>query len=146
MSRVSDILSRKGSQVHTIPGSATVYEAVEKMVSENVGSLLVTDGEEIAGIITERDYLRRIPLEGRRSQSTRVDEIMTKDIVCVDPSLEVEDCMAIVTQKRIRHLPVMDGKRLVGLLSIGDLVKHISREQEIQLRYLTDYISGKYPG
>jgi CBS domain-containing protein len=145
MSRVSDILSRKGDQVHTIPRSATVYEAVEKMVGENVGSLLVTEGEEIAGIVTERDYLRRIPLEGRRSQATRVDEIMTKDIVCVDPSLEVEECMAIITQRRIRHLPVMDGKRLVGILSIGDLVKHISREQEIHIRYLTDYISGKYP-
>ena len=80
------------------------------------------------------------------AQATRVDEIMTKDIVCIDPSLDVDECMAIVTQKRIRHLPVMEGNRLVGMLSIGDLVKHISREQEIHIRYLTDYISGKYPG
>jgi CBS domain-containing protein len=146
MSRVSDILARKGSEVHTVPQDATVLEAVTKMVEMNVGSVLITEGEAIRGIFTERDYLRRIVLEGRTSKATPVGKVMSTRIVCVDPSYTVEECLAIETEKRIRHLPVMDEGRLVGLVSIGDLVKHLIKEQEIHIHYLTDYISGKYPG
>jgi CBS domain-containing protein len=146
MSRVSDILSRKGGAVHTIGVEAMVFDAIRKMVETNVGSLIITDGESIAGIFTERDYLRRIVLEGRTSKSTPVSEAMTARLVCVDPGRGVEECMALMTQERIRHLPVLEGGRLVGIVSIGDLVKFLSKERETEVRYLTDYISGKYPG
>lgn len=145
MARVADLLARKGPQVHTITADATVYDAIEKMVQHNVGSLLIVDGEAIAGIFTERDYLRRIALQGRTSRTTRVREVMTSRLVCVEPHRSLEECLAIMTQERIRHLPVMDGSRVVGMLSIGDLVRHLSQEQEVQIRYLTDYITGKYP-
>jgi CBS domain-containing protein len=145
MARVADLLARKGPQVHTIAADATVYQAIEKMVQHNVGSLLIVDGEAIAGIFTERDYLRRIALQGRTSRTTQVREVMTSRLVYVEPHRSLEDCMAIMTQERIRHLPVMDGSRAVGMLSIGDLVRHLSQEQEVQIRYLTDYITGKYP-
>jgi CBS domain-containing protein len=146
MNRVADILASKGSEVHTIDRRATVFEAVEKMVAKNVGALVVTDGEAIAGIFTERDYLRRIVLEGRTSRTTPVQEVLTERLIVVDPSRPVEECMALMTMERIRHLPVIDDRRLAGIVSIGDIVKHLSRERETEIRYLTDYISGKYPG
>ena len=147
MALVAEILERKGGTVLTIDREATVFEAIQRMVGENVGSVIVTDGEAIAGILTERDYLRRIVLEGRTSKTTRVHEVMSPKLICVDPSRSLDECMAIMTQKRIRHLPVMaQGGALVGIVSIGDVVKHLSNEQEIQIQYLTDYISGKYPG
>lgn len=145
MSRVSDILARKGSAVHTVEPDSTVYDAIDKMVRHNVGSLVVAEGGTIHGIFTERDYLRRIVLEGRTSKSTRVADVMTKRLVCVDPSRDLEECMAIMTQERIRHLPVIENARLAGVISIGDLVKHLSRERAAQIRYLTDYITGRYP-
>ena len=145
MGRVADILARKGSQVHTIQRDATVFEALQAMVERNVGSLVVLDGDAIAGIFTERDYVRRVAHEGRTPQRTWVREVMTECLVCLDPDRSVQDCMAIMTQQRVRHLPVLVGGRLAGLVSIGDLVKHMSAEREVEVRYLTDYISGKYP-
>ena len=145
MGRVADLLAKKGSQVYTIERTATVYEAVKKMVELHTGSLLVTKGQEICGIITERDYLRYIVLEGRTSKDTEVREIMTANVICVDPNYLVDECMAIMTEKRIRHLPVMDGGKLVGLVSIGDLVKQVSHDRKCDIQYLTDYITGKYP-
>ncbi|MBI4365079.1 MAG: CBS domain-containing protein [Candidatus Latescibacteria bacterium] len=145
MGRVADVLAKKGSQVFTIERTATVYDAVKKMVELNTGSLLVTQGEEICGIISERDYLRHIALEGRTSKSTQVREIMTPNVICVAPNHSLEECMAIMTAKRIRHLPVMEGGKLVGLVSIGDLVKQLSQDQQCHIQYLTDYITGKYP-
>jgi CBS domain-containing protein len=146
MSRVEAILKRKGNHVHTIEADRTVFDAVKLMVESNVGSLIVLAGESIAGIITERDYLRRIVIEGRTSKTTAVRDVMSSRVVCVEPTEEVDRCLSLMTQERIRHLPVMDGDSLVGIVSIGDLVKFTSREFEIEARYLTDYISGKYPG
>ncbi|HEY3156002.1 MAG TPA: CBS domain-containing protein [Candidatus Eisenbacteria bacterium] len=146
MGRIADLLAKKGNEVYTIERTATVYDAVKKMVERNTGSLLVTQGDEICGIITERDYLRHIVLEGRTSKTTQVREIMTSQVICIDPNYAVEKCMAIMTAKRIRHLPVVEKGKLVGLVSIGDLVKQISQDQKYEIKYLTDYITGKYPG
>jgi CBS domain-containing protein len=145
MSQVSEILKTKGGEVLTVPRDVTVFEAIKKMVENGVASLLVMDGEKICGIITERDYLRRITLEGRTSRTTPVADVMTERLIVVEPSHSIDDCMSIMTRERIRHLPVLDGKKLAGIVSIGDIVKHLSKQQEAELRYLTDYISGKYP-
>jgi CBS domain-containing protein len=146
MGRVSDILARKGRNVHAIQKDAAVFEALEQMVRHNVGSLIVLDGEAIAGIFTERDFLRRVALEQLDPKRTAVREVMTARLMCLDPERSVQECMAIMTQERIRHLPVLDGRKLAGMVSIGDLVKHLSDEREVEVRYLTDYITGKYPG
>ena len=146
MGLVADILAVKGSRVQTIEPGATVLDAIRQMVEANVGSIVVVDGETIRGIFTERDYLRRIVVEGRTSKTTPIHDVMTAELVCTDPARSIDDCMAVMTQKRIRHLPVLDGGKLVGIVSIGDLVKSLSKEREIEIRYLTDYISGKYPG
>lgn len=146
MSIAADILRSKGSNVHTIDREATVFEAIGKMVAENVGSLVVTGGDAIVGIFTERDYLRRIALQGRSSKTTKVREVTTEQLIVVDPSRPVEECMAIMTREHIRHLPVIEGGKLAGIVSIGDVVKFLSKEREAEIRYLTDYITGKYPG
>ena len=146
MSTVSDILSKKGGTVYTINRDKTVFEAIRLMVESNVGSLIITDGDAICGIFTERDYLRRIVLEGRTSKDTPVIEVTTERLVVVEPSRSIEDCMSMMTSERIRHLPVIDEGKLVGVVSIGDLVKYLSREREAEIRYLTEYIAGKYPG
>ena len=145
MGRVADLIRTKGNDVYTIESNASVYDAVESMVGHNVGSLLVVDGADVRGIITERDYLRDIVLRGRTSRTTEVREIMTTQVVFVELSQTVEECMAIMTERRIRHLPVLDEGRLVGLVSIGDVVKQLSKDQRAEIRYLTDYITGRYP-
>jgi len=145
MGRVADLIRAKGHDVYTIESGASVYDAVKRMVDHNAGSLLVVDGGEIRGIITERDYLREIVLKGRTSKTTEVRTIMTADLVCVGPNDSIEECMAVMTEKRIRHLPVLEHGRLAGLVSIGDVVKQLSKEQKAQIRYLTDYNTGKYP-
>ena len=145
MNRIADVLAAKGSQVHTIRPTDTVLDAVRKMVEHNIGSLLVTEGGEVRGIITERDYLRRIVVEDRTSKATKVSEIMTSRVVVVEPATEVEEAMAIMTARHIRHLPVLDHGKLAGIVSIGDLAKQLSRDRKYQIQYLTDYITGKYP-
>ncbi len=142
MGHVSDILCAKGAQVHVITGEASVYNAIEHMVECNAGSLIVMDGKDIIGIFTERDSLRRVTLEDRAPRTTRVSEVMTPRLLCIEPTATIHECMAIMTQERIRHLPVVDQGRLVGLISIGDLVKCLSREQEVEIRYLNEYIRG----
>jgi CBS domain-containing protein len=146
MGKIAHVLAKKGTQVYTINEAETVFEAVKQMVELNTGCLLVTEEEEIRGIVTERDYLRGIVLTGRTSRATRVREIMTSRIVVVQPDTSVEEAMAIMTDRRIRHLPVVDKGKLAGLVSIGDLVKQISQDHEFEIQYLTDYITGKYPG
>jgi CBS domain-containing protein len=143
VSDVAKVLEGKGSEVLTIDAEATVFDAIKRMVGANVGALLVTDGGRVAGIVTERDYLRRVTLEGRTEEETLVREIMTSPLVYVTPDTSVEECMAVMTERRIRHLPVLaDGRELVGIVSIGDLVKFKSAEQDFQLRFLTEYIES----
>jgi CBS domain-containing protein len=139
---LSEILEEKGGEVYEIDGSASVYQAVERMVDLNVGSLLVTEDGEVAGIVTERDYLRRVTLEGRTDRETEVREVMSSPLVVVTPETTVEECMALMTDRRIRHLPVVDDGRIVGLISIGDLVKFKSRQQTFEIQYLTNYITA----
>jgi CBS domain-containing protein len=144
VSDVAKVLEGKGSEVLTIDSEATVFDAIKRMVEANVGALLVTDGGRVAGIVTERDYLRRVTLEGRTEEETLVREIMTSPLVYVTPETSVEECMAVMTERRIRHLPVFaDGRELVGVVSIGDLVKFKSAEQDFQLRFLTEYIESR---
>lgn len=146
MGHVADILRVKGSAVFTISSDQTVYEAIVAMVEHGVGALVVLDGGNPVGIVTERDYLREVAVKGRTSHDTAVRTIMSHDVIVVEPLRSVEDCMAIMTARRIRHLPVVDAGHLVGLISIGDVVKRRSKEQQGEVQYLTDYITGKYPG
>ncbi len=143
MSAVADILQGKQREVLQIGGDASVLDAVKAMVGANVGSLLVTDGDEITGIVTERDYLRRAAVEGRDDAGTPVREIMSAPVICVTPDTGIDECMALMTERRIRHVPVVDGGALVGMISIGDLVKFTSTQQSVQIKYLTDYITAR---
>ncbi len=140
---VASILETKGGDVLQIDGSATVLDAIKRMVAANVGSLLVMEGDKLAGIVTERDYLRRVALEGREENETPVREIMSAPLVYVTPETSIDECMAVMTERRIRHLPVLgDGRDVVGVVSIGDVVKFQSKQQSVQIRLLTDYISS----
>ena len=144
MSDVAKVLEGKGSEVLEIDADATVFEAIKRMVGANVGALLVTDGGRVVGIVTERDYLRRVTLEGRTEEETLVREIMTSPLVYVTPETSVEECMAVMTERRIRHLPVFtEGRDLVGIVSIGDVVKFKSAEQDFQIKFLTEYIESR---
>jgi signal-transduction protein with cAMP-binding, CBS, and nucleotidyltransferase domain len=143
MEHVSDILKGKGNALLTIASDASVYEMVKQMVEANVGSLLVTVDGRIEGIVTERDYLRRVILEGRTDRDTPVSEIMTSPLIVVTPQTLVEECMAIMTDRRIRHMPVVEDGEVVGLVSIGDVVKFQSQQQSFQIQYLTDYITTR---
>jgi len=142
VSQVSEILGEKGADVLQIEADASVFEAVKRMVEANVGSLLVTEGGRITGIVTERDYLRRVALEGRTDSETAVGEIMSSPLVVVTPQTTIDECMSVMTDRRIRHLPVMDGGEVVGVVSIGDLVKFKSNKQSFEIQYLHDYINA----
>jgi CBS domain-containing protein len=143
VSDVAKLLEGKGTDVLQIDADATVFDAIKRMVEANVGALLVTEHGKVAGIVTERDYLRRVTLEGRTEKETLVREIMTSPLVYVTPETSVEECMAVMTERRIRHLPVFaDGRELVGIVSIGDLVKFKSAEQDFQIKFLTEYIES----
>ncbi len=146
MASIKDILEHKGSDVHKIDPDANVYDAIASMMELGVGALLVVHQEDILGIVTERDYLGKIALRGRSSRETKVSEIMSNQILFVEPWQDVSDSLAIMTEARIRHLPVMDKGRLAGLVSIGDCVRQISHEAKAELHYLRDYINDKYPG
>jgi len=142
MARVSEILRGKGADVLKIDASATVFEALTKVVEKNVGSILVTEDDKVVGIMTERDYLRKVAIHGRTSHDTQVREIMSSPLVYVTPETTIEESMAIMTDRRIRHLPVVEDDEVIGIVSIGDVVKFQSREQTFQIQYLTEYISG----
>ena len=143
MATVADIISLKGSTTHSVVPKATVYEAIEKMVRNNIGALLVVDGEALVGILTERDYLRRIAVEGRTSKDTLVAAIMSTRLTTVNLGTTVERCMQIMTERRIRHLPVVSGGRIAGIVSIGDVVKNMMRDQASHIEHLTEYIQGR---
>ena len=142
----SDVLVSKGTTVHSIAPDATVYAAVERMDQLRVGALAVLDDDQrLVGIISERDYTRKVTLLGRASRETRVDEIMTSDVVTVTPSTSLGDCLRIVTERRIRHLPVVESGRVVGMLSIGDLVRACLDQQAETIHSLNSFITGGYP-
>lgn len=143
MERVSDILKNKQGTLLTIASDASVFEMVKQMVDANVGSLLVTVAGRIEGIVTERDYLRRVTLEGRTDKDTPVSEIMTSPLIVVNPETPVDECMAIMTDRRIRHMPVVESGEVMGMVSIGDLVKFQSQQQDFKIQYLTDYITAR---
>lgn len=142
MITVRDILRAKGDQIWWISPDATVFSALELMAEKNVGALVVLDGETLAGIFSERDYARKVILKGKASKETAVREIMTSEVTTVRPGQSVDECMALMTDKRIRHLPVFEGEKLVGLISIGDVVKAVISEREFIIKQLENYITG----
>lgn len=144
MATVAKILEEKGGTVIRIDGDATVLEAVQAMVEANVGALLVTgsDVNDVEGIFTERDYLRRVAVQGLGERDTPVRAVMTTPVVVITPETEIEEAMALMTDRRIRHVPVVTEDTLVGMISIGDLVRLQSEQQSFQIRYLTEYISA----
>lgn len=144
MTTVAEILRAKGnSTIHSVSPSDTMLTALQLMADKSIGALLVLEGGEIAGIVTERDYARKIALQGRSSASTRVDEVMTRKVHCVLPRQTSEECMALMTNNRMRHLPVINESRtLQGLISIGDIVKEIISAQQFTIDQLEHYISG----
>jgi signal-transduction protein with cAMP-binding, CBS, and nucleotidyltransferase domain len=147
MHTVSTILDEKGSRkIHTVPPNASVMQAVEAMCAAKVGAVLVCTGTQCAGIFSERDLMTRVILKQRDPVTTKVADVMTADVTAVGPEVTTEEAMAIMTERRCRHLPVIDGGQVVGLVSIGDLVRHESRDQDFEIRTLTDFILGKYPG
>ncbi len=143
--RVELILKRKGSEVYSITPEVTVYEALEKMAVNGIGALLVMDGTDLVGIISERDYARKVILAGRSSKDMKVHEIMSSPAVTVNLKTTIDECMERMTDKRCRHLPVVEGGRIVGVVSIGDVVHWIITAQDLEIRQLEDYIAGKYP-
>jgi len=139
---VSDILRSKGHDVWAVRPDDTVFESLQLMAEKGVGALLVMDGDTLVGIVTERDYARKVILEGKSSKSSSVAEVMTDQVLCVAPERTIEECMALMTDKRARHLPVVEGERVIGVLSIGDLVKAMISEQQMLIDQLQHYISG----
>lgn len=136
------LLEQKGRDVWTIGPDATVFDALARMAEKNVGSLIVMDGEKLVGIITERHYSRNVILEGKTSSTTLVSDIMERDVIHVRPEHSVELCMALMTEKRVRHLPVLEGQKVVGVVSIGDLLKSIISKQKFVIDELERYIHG----
>jgi len=143
MNQLAQTVGEQSHDALRIEADASVFEAVKRMVDANVGSLLVTEGGEITGIVTERDYLRHVALEGRTDKATAVREIMSSPLIVVTPDTTVDECMALMTDRRIRHVPVVDGGEVVGIVSIGDVVKFKSKRQSFELQFLHDYISAR---
>lgn len=139
---VRQILGKKGSSVWTISPDASGYEALELMADKNIGALVVVESEKILGIFSERDYARKVILKGKSSKKTDVRELMSQKVFSIGPSQTIEVCMAIMTEKQVRHLPVVEDDRLVGLVSIGDVVKVVIAEQKITIDQLEKYITG----
>lgn len=140
MKTLKQLLAAKGNQVYSIGPDAKVIEALQLMAQKDVGALVVMEGGRLVGMLSERDYARKVILHGRSSQDVPVRDIMTSDVVTIDPGKTIEDCMGLVTQRRIRHLPVCEGEKLIGLVSIGDLVKEVIADQEQTIKQLESYI------
>jgi CBS domain-containing protein len=142
---VGSLLTRKGSLVWTVSPEATVYEAIALMDEKRVGALIAMTGTQLAGVISERDYARKVILKGRSSKETRVGDIMSSPVITAAPGSRVNECLRLMADRRIRHLPVMDGADLVGIVSIGDLVNSVLRMQAAAVQELTSYVAGSYP-
>lgn len=139
---IRNILKEKGALVHSIAPETTVFDALKTMAESNVGALLVMEGERLAGIVSERDYARKVILKGRSSLDTKVSDIMSTKVICARPEQSVEECMGMMTAKAVRHLPVLENKEVIGIVSIGDLVKAIIGEQQLIIEQLESYIHG----
>ncbi len=139
---IKDLLKIKNKNIWTIEPGATVYDAISEMANKQIGALVVSEDKKVIGIITERDYARKVILKDKSSKDTLVREIMTERVIYVKPDQKIEDCMALMTKKHIRHLPVLDGDRLVGMISIGDVVKTLISKKEFLIDQLTRYISS----
>mgnify|MGYP001818138221 CR=1 FL=1 len=142
MKLVKHLLDAKGADVVSVDEDMSVYDAIALMAERSIGSLLVMNGEELKGIVTERDYARKVILKGRSSETTPVGEVMSTAVITAAPEQTVDECMALMTERRIRHLPVVAGNRVVGLISIGDLVQAIISDQQEAIEHLENYISG----
>lgn len=142
MTTVRHLLDRKGRRVHSIRPDASVFDALKIMAEKNIGSLVVLEDEKLVGIITERIYAREIALKGRTSAQTLVRDVMSTNVICVQPDQTVEECMAVMTKKTVRHLPVVEHGRVIGIVSIGDMVNSIIRDQEFIIDQLEHYIQG----
>ena len=140
MKTLKQLLEAKGREVYTIEPGARVFDALKMMADKGVGALMVTEGGRIAGVVSERDYARKVILHGKSSHELQVRDIMTGKVITVHPGQSVEECMALMTEKRIRHLPVIEGERLIGVLSIGDLVKEVIAAQRQTIEQLESYI------
>jgi CBS domain-containing protein len=142
MKTIKQVLDHKGYQIHSVTSETTVYEALQKMAQEGIGALAVLDDGELSGILSERDYARKVILTGRDSRGTPVRDIMTENVICVSSDLRVDASMSIMTEKRVRHLVVRDDGRITGMISIGDVVSAIIDEQQFTIEQLEHYISG----
>jgi CBS domain-containing protein len=140
---VREVLKAKGYAVETIALETSVYDALQKMSNREVGALVVLEEKEIRGLLSERDYARKVILQGRHSKDTQVQEIMTRRVITVEPQQTVEACMVLMTDKRIRHLPVIEEGRLIGIVSIGDIVKAVIEAQRLTIEELESYITGR---
>ena len=143
---ISSILQHKGRDLWSVSPDATVYEAIQLMADKNVGALPVMDGGQLVGVISERDYTRKVILRGKSSKGTAVREILSTPVISVNPEHTIEDCMRLMTHHRVRHLPVLEHNKVIGIVSIGDLVNWIITAQSAAIDQLARYISGGYPG
>ena len=141
---ISVILGQKGREVYSISPDSTVYDAIAMLADKNVGAVLVMKGEKLVGLFSERDYTRKVALRGKRTRETKVSEIMSTELKTINPSQGIEECLRLMTDKRIRHLPVLDGDKVIGVISIGDLVKWVISCQSAAIAHLENYISGGY--
>ena len=144
MNDVKEILKVKGKEVFSIPPDTTVFDALKILAEKNIGAIVVSEKDKVVGIFSERDYARKIILKGKSSIDTKVSELMTKDVLYVSPNESIDECMSLMSENHIRHLPVIKEEELIGIISIGDVVKHIIKHQKFQIRELEKYIKGGY--
>jgi len=143
---IDSIIREKPHAIWSVAPDSTVYDCIQLMSDKNIGAVLVVENGKLGGVFTERDYTRKIVLKGRSSKTTPVREVLSRPVISVKPEDTIEDCMRLMTEHRIRHLPVMEGDRIVGIVSIGDLVNWIISAQHVALNQMEAYISGQYPG